>query len=118
MSIIACLYASDDSCFLANSSITSHSINSRNIVLSLYTDLALFPNAHLVSVSDTARLDRRHLAHCEGDAPPRVKEITEGRRDDSGAARQPEQALLATGKNTALALSCLLRPSVNLVNSV
>ena len=63
-------------------------------------------------------LDRRLLAHREGDAPPRVKEITEGQRDHSGAARRPQHAPLATGKNTALALLCLSRPSVNLVHSV
>ena len=63
-------------------------------------------------------LDRHLLAHREGDAPPRVKEITEGQRDHSGAARRPQHAPLATGKNTALALLCLSRPSVNLVRSV
>ena len=63
-------------------------------------------------------LDRRLLAHREGDSPPRVKEITEGQRDHSGAARRPQQAPLASGENTALTLSCLSRPSVNLVHSV
>ena len=43
-------------------------------------------------------LDRRLLAHREVDAPPRVKEITEGQRDHSGAARRPQHAPLATGK--------------------
>ena len=43
MSIIAHLYTHDDSCFLANSSISRHSINSKNIVLSLSTDLVFVP---------------------------------------------------------------------------
>ena len=63
-------------------------------------------------------LDRCLLAHREEDAPPRVKEIMEGQRDHSGAARRPQHAPLATGKNAALALLCLSRPSVNLVHSV
>ena len=45
-------------------------------------------------------LDRRLLAHCEGDAPPRVKEITKRQRNHSGAARRPEQAPMATGENS------------------
>ena len=48
-------------------------------------------------------LDRRLLEHREGDAPPRVKEITEGQRDHMGAARRPEHAPLATGKSSSRA---------------
>ena len=45
-------------------------------------------------------LDRHLLAHREGDAPPRVKEITEGQT----TAEQPDDlnTPLATGENTAL----------------